>query len=145
MRSVLLPFALAAVSVACTAETTVKRTNITACEEPARTIYHDPEMWVSISVPIPAAKYAMVSHEGRDIYLQVPGQNNPTLELSEPNTFGFQVGLLKGTEWTNGNPDAVMVFDESGEYLFYFADNLETELDNAAGCRLRLTLSDARQ
>jgi hypothetical protein len=44
--------------------------------------------------------------------------------------FVFVPEFLIGTEWIDGRPTESRVFLGAGRYIFYFADNLDTEAEN---------------
>ena len=54
----------------------------------------------------------------------------PNEEYAQVNSIRIKVSDIKGVKWEDGKRLIQQVFHESGEYLFYMADNLETEPDN---------------
>lgn len=52
----------------------------------------------------------------------------------------FDINVLKGTTWRNGKRISEQIFKSPGQYLVYFADNLETEPENTFVLQKLVTL-----
>ena len=66
------------------------------------------------------------------------------LSFKAPATYSFTLGELTGRSWdASGRASESKVFQASGEYALYFADNLETEPDNSLHCLIRLEVTSS--
>jgi len=54
----------------------------------------------------------------------------PYSDLKSTTQITLLTSKLRGVSWDNGKKVAGLVFNQPGEYLLYFADNLETEPEN---------------
>ena len=90
------------------------------------------------------AQYFQVRHDRRTFLIRDRTYQAAALVRSPANEFRFHVGTLKGKRWTDdGREVETPVFDGPGSYALYFADNLETESDNAATCSIVLKVTPA--
>jgi len=91
---------------------------------------------LSITMPLPHPKeLAVRAPDGRWFYLQVedegagemlmPSEQFSTLQKLELNT-----GQLVARYWDDGKAMRAKIFTQTGDYLIYMADNLETEPEN---------------
>ncbi len=54
----------------------------------------------------------------------------PSVEFEEATKFIISPSKIRGVSWINGKKVDSLIFNYPGEYLVYFADNLETEPEN---------------
>jgi len=100
---------------------------------------------VVVAVGIDDAQYFQVQHEDRTFLIRDRMYHALSLSRSSTNEFRFQVGGLRGKFWTDdGREVETSVFDGSGRYKLYFADNLDTEPDNAATCSIVLNVTTTK-
>lgn len=97
---------------------------------------------IAVAVGIGDAQYFQVRHDQRTFLIRDRAYHAPLLVRSPANEFRFHVGALKGRFWTDdGREVEAQVFDGPGRYTLYFADNLDTEPDNAASCSIVLDVT----
>lgn len=90
----------------------------------------DTEATIQLPPKHPAG-WAVRTPRGEWIDVVEPGDEATAFPLFHlTNQQQFRVSSLTGTAWRDGKPVRVDVFCEPGLYIFYFADNLETEPEN---------------
>ncbi len=77
-----------------------------------------------MSIRSPSNEWYVVHEKSEKIYLL------PKNSASKITSVQKKVSEINGVKWVDGKRVVGPVFNESGEYMFYMADNLETEPDN---------------
>ena len=91
---------------------------------------------LSITLPIPHPKeLAVKTPNGKWFYLHVENEGDsemlmPKEEFAKLKRLDLDTGKLEARYWDDGKAMRGKVFVETGAYLIYMADNLETEPDN---------------
>ncbi len=89
---------------------------------------------LKISLPEKHPKYFAIKTPNNEwYYIQdstIPIHTVPQNEFESASNLEFDVKHLEGVTWRNGIKVNERVFKDSGKYLIYFADNLETEPEN---------------
>ena len=74
---------------------------------------------------------AVRTPSGEWIYIVEPGGRSTALPgFPGRSKLSFQVSRLSGLRWQEGRKIEVPIFRESGRYIFYLADNMDTEPEN---------------
>ena len=77
-----------------------------------------------MSIKSPSGEWFVVHEKSEKIYFF------PKHKSSSATSVQKKVAKIKGVKWVEGKRMVEPVFNEPGEYLFYMADNLETEPEN---------------
>ena len=77
-----------------------------------------------MSIKSPSGEWFVVHEKSEKIYFL------PKHKFSSATSIQKKVAKIKGVKWVDGKRTVEPVFNEPGEYLFYMADNLETEPEN---------------
>ena len=77
-----------------------------------------------MSIMSPSGEWFVVHEKSEKIYLL------PKNKFSSATSVQKKVAEIKGVKWIDGKRLVGPVFNEPGEYMFYMADNLETEPEN---------------
>ena len=77
-----------------------------------------------MSIKSPGGEWFVVHEESEKVYFLPPD------EFSCVTSAQKKVAEITGVKWMDGKRVIGPVFNESGEYLIYMADNLETEPEN---------------
>ena len=77
-----------------------------------------------MSIRSPSHEWYVVHEKAEKIYLL------PKNSSSKITSVQKKVSEINGVKWVDGNRVVGPVFNEPGEYMFYMADNLETEPAN---------------
>lgn len=87
---------------------------------------------VTISLPDKHPAYMAVQTPHHEWIYIVDKSTNFSFfkDFSLRSSFTFNAEDLQGIEFKNGKEVISKVFVEKGDYLFYFADNIETEPEN---------------
>ena len=100
----------------------------------SKNLYKGDEL--SISLPLPHPKeLAIKSPIGTWFYLHVENEGDsemlmPKEKFAALQQLNLDTSKLEARYWDNGKAMRGKVFGETGAYLIYMADNLETEPDN---------------
>jgi len=78
----------------------------------------------NLSIMNPSGKWFII--QSSDDSIEYMPQN----KFAKEYTIEFRISKLEGVTWREGKKYLEPVFTEYGEYLIYFADNLETEPEN---------------
>jgi len=124
-------------------------TSAGAASKQANKVLHDDEILkfnskniyknniLSITLPIPHPKeLAIKAPNGTWFYLHVENEGAddmlmPKEKFAALKQLNLDTAKLEARYWNDGKAMRGKVFDETGTYLIYMADNLETEPDNA--------------
>jgi len=91
---------------------------------------------LSITLPQPHPKeFAIKAPDGRWYYLQVKNEGSGEMlmlsgKFATLKKLDLDTRTLEARYWDNGQAMRGKVFNKSGDYLIYMADNLETEPEN---------------
>lgn len=77
-----------------------------------------------MSVRTPSGEWFVVHEKSEEIFLL------PSNKFSRATSIQKKVSEFRGVKWAGGQRIVGPVFNEPGKYLFYMADNLETEPEN---------------
>lgn len=77
-----------------------------------------------MSIKSPSGEWFVVHEKSENIYFL------PKHKSSSATSVQKMVAKIKGVKWVDGKRTVEAVFNAPGEYLFYMADNLETEPEN---------------
>ena len=77
-----------------------------------------------MSVRSPSGEWFVVHEKSEEIFLL------PYNKFSRATSIQKRASEFRGVKWVGGQRIVGPVFNEPGEYLFYMADNLETEPEN---------------
>ena len=90
----------------------------------------DRRLTVKLQNPIPDG-FSIQSPEKKWFYIVVLSEEiNHIGDSYISGEFSMDLSTFKATHWDNVERSESLVFSSSGEYLLYFADNLETEPEN---------------
>lgn len=91
---------------------------------------------LSITMPQPHPKeLAIRAPDGRWFYLHIENEGAgemlmPSKQFAALQTLDFDTRQLEARYWNDGKAMRGKVFTQTGDYLIYMADNLETEPEN---------------
>ena len=77
-----------------------------------------------MSIKSPNGEWFVVHEKSEKVYFF------PKHKSSSATSVRKKVAKIRGVKWVDGKRMVEPVFNEPGEYLFYMADNLETEPEN---------------
>jgi len=92
---------------------------------------------LSITLPLPHPKeLAIKSPNGEWFYLHVENEGDSEMLMTKEKftaltKLDFNTGKLEARYWDDGKAKRGKVFIQTGAYLIYMANNLETETDNS--------------
>lgn len=93
-------------------------------------VKNDTNITISLPKKHPTG-FAVRTPHGEWIYIVDKSENFYFFkDFSLRDSFAFYARDLRGIEFQDGKRVISNVFAEKGDYLFYFADNLETESEN---------------
>jgi len=121
--------AIVSCSLSSNSEQSAYKPNIFAVEEGALSkgilrIYLPEEAPKNLAIQTPSGEWFVLQESEESIEI-MPQARFESLKIME-----FKIEKLKGVTWRESKRVTELVFKYPGDYLVYFADNLETEPEN---------------